>query len=115
MATSPKGNPTLNGRTPSAERPANPKPARPQAPPPPGTKVASTTPHPPSFGSATSAALSPSQDKPTSPPQSEASADIAQLAATTKVPWGKFKGKTLASLCGSDARLFVSLLHGLQK
>ena len=102
MATSPNGPPTLNGRTPSAERPANPKPVRPQAPPPPGTKVAQTAPPPPPSGSATSAALSPSQDKPAPPPQPEASADITQLAATTKVPWGKFKGKTLATLCGSD-------------
>ena len=89
MAPSQNGTVHVNGRV---------APSRQQAPPPPSAGLRAER-QSNASGQAPNAKTVPTT---TPSPQPEAPSNIAQLAATRKVPWGKFKGKTLAELSGSD-------------
>lgn len=100
MTTSQNGTILHNGQV----RPVTPgREPNSKAPPPPTARPVPTAAHPQPTRSTTQR-VEPqpkSIGRPSSAP-SPTPTDSLQLAATTKVPWGKFKGKSLAELSGSE-------------
>ena len=100
MTTSQNGTIPHNGQV----RPATPRrEPNGKAPPPPSARHTPTAAHPqPARSTIQQVSPQPKRSEQPSSAPSDEPTDSPQSAATTKVPWGKFKGKSLAELSGSE-------------